>query len=92
MNLLDAYQKTRKTSRDICLPLITEDYIPQLAIAQQYRRKGCATTLLKHLIGWSDGDKIKIINTDANYYPFKKFADSINLAPGIGQYEMMLKL
>lgn len=29
MNLLDAYQKTRKASRDMCLPLITEDYIPQ---------------------------------------------------------------
>jgi ribosomal protein S18 acetylase RimI-like enzyme len=66
--------------------------IPHLAIAKEYRMKGLATTLFKNLVDWSDGNEIKIINPDANYNPFKKFANSINLPPGIGQYEMLLEL
>jgi ribosomal protein S18 acetylase RimI-like enzyme len=66
--------------------------IPQLSVAQQYRRKGCGTVLFKHLLDLTYGDKIKIINTDATYEPFKKFVQGINLSPGIGQYEMIMKL
>ncbi|MCK4699947.1 MAG: GNAT family N-acetyltransferase [Bacteroidales bacterium] len=66
--------------------------IPQLGIDKKYRRKGLATTLLHRLPQYSESDEIKIINTCASYDPFKKFADSINLVPGIGQYEMLLKL
>jgi len=66
--------------------------IPQLGIANKYRRKGLATALVRHLIEFSEGDEIKIINIDATYEPFKKFAESINLPPGFGQYEMKLEL
>jgi ribosomal protein S18 acetylase RimI-like enzyme len=66
--------------------------IPQLGIANKYRKKGLATALVRHLIDFSEGDEIKIINTDATYGPFKKFAESINLQPGFGQYEMKLEL
>lgn len=66
--------------------------IPQLGIANKSRKKGLATALVRHLIEVSEGDEIKIINTDATYGPFKKFAESINLPPGFGQYEMKLEL
>ncbi len=66
--------------------------IPQFAIAQQYRRKGCATTLFKHLLEYDEAETFKFVNTDSAYEPFKKFAESINLAPGIGQYEMLINL
>lgn len=66
--------------------------IPQLGIANKYRKKGLATALVRHLIELSEGNEIKIINTDATYEPFKEFAGSINLPPGFGQYEMKLEL
>lgn len=66
--------------------------IPQFAIAKQFRRKGCATTLFKHLLEYDQAETFKFINTNTAYEPFKKFAESINLAPGIGQYEMIMKL
>ena len=66
--------------------------IPQLCIAKKFRRKGLATTLFYHLLQYSEKDEIKIINTPKTFYPFKKFATSINLKAGLGQYEMLLKL
>ena len=61
-------------------------------IIKEFREKGSATALVRHLIEFSEGDEIKIINADATYEPFKKFAESINLPPGFGQYEMKLDL
>ena len=66
--------------------------ISQLGIDKKHRRKGLCTTLLRHLLQYSESNEIKIINICASYDPFKKFADSINLTPGFGQYEMLLKL
>ena len=66
--------------------------IPQLAISPEYRKIGLATALIRHLIELSEADEIKIINIDANHEPFKKFAQSISLEPGFGQYEMILEL
>lgn len=66
--------------------------IPQFAISSNYRRMGLATILFESLIRLSETETIKIINTDADYKPFKKFAESINLQPGIGQYEMLMSL
>jgi len=66
--------------------------IPQFAITQQYRRKGLATTLFKHLLEYNEADTLKFVNTDAAYEPFKKFVESISLPPGLGQYEMIMKL
>ncbi len=66
--------------------------IPQLAIAKNFRRKGLGTSLLKLLVSFAEGDEIRIINTAAEYEPFKKFAKSVNLEPGFGQYEMGLEV
>ena len=66
--------------------------IPQFAISNKYRRNGLATLLFESLIRLSDTETIKIINTDADYEPFKKFAESINLKSGIGQYEMLMTI
>ena len=66
--------------------------IPQLGIDKEYRQKGLSTTLLNSLLHYSTSDVIKIINIEADYAPFKKFADSLNLTPGLGQYEMLLEL
>jgi GNAT superfamily N-acetyltransferase len=66
--------------------------IPQFAIAPQYRRKGCATTLFKYLLEYDKTDTFKFVNTDAEYEPFQKFAESINIPPGLGQYEMIMQI
>lgn len=66
--------------------------IPQFAIAHKYRRLRLATFLFEKLISCSKTDSIKIINTAANYEPFRKFAKSINLSAGIGQYEMLMDI
>jgi ribosomal protein S18 acetylase RimI-like enzyme len=66
--------------------------IPQLAISPEFRKKGLATALIGYLIELSEGNEIKIINTDASYKAFKKFTESINLEPGFGQYEMIKEL
>ena len=66
--------------------------IPQLGIDKGYRRKGLSTTLLHNLLQYSTSDVIRIINIEASYTTFKKFADSLNLTPGFGQYEMLLNL
>ena len=70
---------------------ITGD-IPQLAIAKNFRKQGLGTNLLKLLVSFAEGDEIRIINTEVEYEPFKKFAKSVNLEPGFGQYEMGLEL
>ena len=66
--------------------------IPQLSIDKTYRRKGLATTLIYNLLPYSENNEIKVINTPKAFYPFKKFASSINLTAGFGQYEMRLQL
>ena len=66
--------------------------IPQLAIKQSHRRKGLATALVKELLKYSHGEKIKIINVVSNSTTFKEFANSINLKIKVEQYEMILDL
>ena len=66
--------------------------IPQLAIADKSRRLGLGSFLLNSLIDLSESKMIKIINVETSYKPFKAFAAGINLLPGAGQYEMLLKL
>ncbi|MHC4499415.1 MAG: GNAT family N-acetyltransferase [Planctomycetota bacterium] len=66
--------------------------IPQLGIDKEHRRQGLGTTLLHRLLQYSESDEIKILNVCAGNVPFKKFAGSIKLTPGLGQYEMLLKL
>ena len=66
--------------------------IPQLAVANRYRRLGLGSLLINFLIDLSESKMIKIINVETSYKPFKAFAESINLVPGAGQYEMLLDL
>lgn len=66
--------------------------IPQLAVAKNYRRRGLATILLKSLLKLSETRTVKIINSDLSCEPFRKFAASVNLEPGAGQFEMILEL
>ena len=66
--------------------------IPQLAISKNYRNLGIATSLFRVLINYSETNSIKIINSESGYNPFRKFAESVGFTPGIGQYEMLLKL
>jgi ribosomal protein S18 acetylase RimI-like enzyme len=81
-NVLAGYGIVEKHSGDI----------PQIAIRKEYRRKGIATLLLKYLVSQIATDQVSIINTPADYQPFNRFAQSVNLNPGDGQYEMMLDL
>jgi len=64
----------------------------QLAIAKEHRRKGLATALFEKLLNNNEHEEVRIINSDAACTPFNKFAESINLSPGIGQYEMTMKI
>ena len=66
--------------------------IPQLAISKSHRRMGLATKLLSTLVEHCTTDLIKIINTAADYVPFKEFAGRIKLEPGFGQYEMQMRI
>lgn len=66
--------------------------IPQFAISKEHRTKGLASILFKELIVSADTDAIKIINSEQNDLGFKEFTRRINLTPGHGQYEMILKL
>ena len=66
--------------------------IPQFAISKGYRRKGCATTLFKHLLEYDEAETFKFVNTDAAHQSYKKFAAIINLPAGLGQYEMIMKI
>ena len=65
--------------------------IPQLVVEKQYRRKGLATKLIHNLLQYSENQSVRFINTSAMSNSFRKFAESINLTPGEGQYEMLLK-
>ncbi len=66
--------------------------IPQIGIRDSYRRNGIATNLLKALLEYSVSDEVRIINSSSDYEPFRLFAESINIAQGLGQYEMLLGL
>jgi len=74
---------------------IVEKYsgdFPQLAIAKEHRRKGLATALFEKLFNYNENVEVRIINSDATCTSFKKFAESINLPAGLGQYEMIMKI
>ncbi len=66
--------------------------VHSIYIKKQYRRKGLATILFKHLLEYDEAESFKFVNTDDAYKPFKKFAESINLPPGLGQHEMILQI
>jgi len=66
--------------------------IPQIGIHKSFRRNGFATSLMKKLLEYSESSEIRLINTLSGYAPCREFANSINLKPSLGQYEMILEL
>ena len=66
--------------------------IPQFCIDKEHRGNKLATALFFELIKYSKSKKIQIINTEKTYIPLKQFLKSINITPGLGQYEMIMKL
>ncbi len=65
--------------------------IPLLAISPDFRNRGVGTSLLKHLSNFSKSEQIKMINIQSDYKPFKELFRSLQISPGKGQYEMILK-
>lgn len=66
--------------------------IPQIAISREHRRKKLCSVLMERLINESESEKIRIINIDAQNKALTQFIRSINMQPGDGQFEMILKL
>jgi len=66
--------------------------ITQFAINKNFRRKGIATYLFYHLIGYIPGDTVKIINTDKKDVLMKFFLESLNIQPAGSQFEMIKAL
>lgn len=66
--------------------------IPQLAVAEKFRRQGVATALFAELLKYIDTTVVRVLNADASYAPFRNFMKNIGVQPGYGQYEMLLAL
>lgn len=66
--------------------------IPLFAVSKNHRRKGIGRLLFYKLISHTNSDEIRVTNSVIDYKPFKKFAESVGLLTGYGQYEMILKL
>ena len=90
LTILGAYENANFTGYGI-IENHTGD-IPQIGIRESCRRNGIATNLLKKLLEYSLSDEVRIINASSDYEPFRLFAESINIAQGLGQYEMLLEL
>ena len=66
--------------------------IPQICIEKSYRNQKLATLLFSELLKYSKNKEIKVLNTIVEYKPIKEFMKSLNISPGLGQYEMILSL
>lgn len=66
--------------------------IPQFCIDKDHRNRKLGTILFSELAKYSKNGEIRIINTAEEYEPVKKFMKSLNISPGLGQYEMILPL
>lgn len=65
--------------------------IPQIAIHKEYRKQGVGEKLMRALAGFSTSEQLKVINIEKGYTPFEKLFNKLQLEPGKGQYEMILK-
>jgi GNAT superfamily N-acetyltransferase len=66
--------------------------LPQLAVQQDFRRRGLATALIAQLLSRLDPPDLRVINTCADSLSMQNFLLSLGMEPGHGQYEMILKL
>ncbi len=66
--------------------------LPQLCVAEEYRRKGIGTLLFEYLIENTESENIRIINAPVDSIPFKEFITGCGFKPGFGQYEMLREI
>ena len=66
--------------------------IPQIAVAEAYRRQYVGTKLLQALLTCTISPTVKIINTDAAFSSITEFCLKKGFTQGIGQFEMDLQL
>lgn len=66
--------------------------IPQLAVAKEFRGLGIGSKLFSILLSNSKKENIRIINPELGFESFKSFMKSKKIEPGLGQYEMILKI
>jgi len=65
--------------------------IPQIAVHNDYRRRGIANSIITELINNTDSNKISVLNVNKNS-TLAKFLHYLNFEHFIDQYEMMLTL
>ncbi len=65
--------------------------IPQLAIHPKYRKQGIGRVLIQELAHFTMSNQMKMINIQSDYIPYKDFFSNLEISPGKGQYEMILK-
>jgi ribosomal protein S18 acetylase RimI-like enzyme len=75
-----------------CILEVNTGDIPQIAVANAYRRKGIASQLLKEALKQNKNTIVKIINTDTRCSSITKFLKSINIPLKGKQFEMIKKL
>lgn len=66
--------------------------IPQLAVDNDYRRKGIGTCLLKELLKRTKHKKVQVINTEVSCEPITSFLESSNILKRGMQFEMIKDL
>lgn len=66
--------------------------ITQIAVKQQYRRMGIATTLLKEILKHNKHENVKIVNTDTNCNSITQFIESISIPLSGKQFEMIKEI
>jgi ribosomal protein S18 acetylase RimI-like enzyme len=70
----------------------TSGDVTQIAVDQQYRRKGIATLLFQEIIKLNKSNVIKVINTDISCSPMTDFLKTKNIAVTGKQFEMVRKV
>lgn len=66
--------------------------IPQLAVRQDFRRKGIGSSILADLLKNTERDKISVINVDDKSKTMKEFLRKMGFEHHVDQYEMILDL
>lgn len=67
--------------------------IPQLAVNQNYRGKGIASSILTEMVQRTESPRISVLNVESHLKPMQDFLlVKSGFAYHVGQYEMLLKL
>jgi len=80
---------TEKTLIGYCIFEPLSGDLAQIAVDQQYRRKGIASLLLYEIIKLNKNDTIRIINTDIMHNAITEFLSAKNIAVKGKQFEMI---